>query len=821
MALIVGNDGIDTLQGTAGKDVIYGFDPNGPQGQVSSIAAIRVASGLNQPLFAISPPGDTTRLFIVEKTGLIKILDLTTGQVLPTPFLDLTSQITTAGEQGLLGLAFHPDYANNGLFYVQLTNPSGDNEIRSYHVSASNPNQADVASVMPVITIDMPNTSDHRAGWIGFGPDGFLYASEGDGATATGQTIDDLLGNILRIDVNSDAFPDLARNYAIPPDNPYAGPTDGADEIFAIGLCNPWRPSFDRALGDFYIADVGANSWEEVDLGQLGANYGWPIREGAHGGILTGATDPIFEYPHGGSGASITGGYVYRGPSEGLQGQYFFADFVTSKVFTLRHEGNSWVPTERTSQIMPDVGAISSPSSFGEDALGNLYIVDFNGEVFRLTPTVASADQGDVLSGLGGDDFLFGGSGNDTLNGGLGNDFLNGGPGTDSAIFSGMRSAYTLAALAGDAVRVVGPDGTDTLTSVERLVFDDQTLSWPPVFADPTHELAAFGPGAGGWSSNDTYPRQVADVNADGRADIVGFSQAGVYVSLATAGGHFAMPTFELAAFGVNAGGWSSDNTYPRKLADVNGDGRADIVGFGQSGVYVSLATAGGHFAAPTFELAAFGANAGGWTSDNTYPRELADVNGDGRADIVGFSQAGVYVSLATAGGHFAMPTFELAAFGANAGGWSSDNTYPRELADVNGDGRADIVGFGQAGVYVSLATAGGHFAAPTFELAAFGANAGGWTSDDLSPRKLADVNADGMADIVGFGAAGIYVSLATGGGHFAAPTMGLPAFGANAGGWSSDNTYPRELADVTADGKADIVGFSHAGVYLSESFFL
>jgi glucose/arabinose dehydrogenase len=355
MALIVGNDGINTLPGTAGKDVIYGFDPNGPQGQVSSIAATRVASGLTQPLFAISPPGDTTRLFIVEKTGLIKILDLTTGQVLPTPFLDLTSQITTAGEQGLLGLAFHPDYANNGLFYVQLTNPSGDNEIRSYHVSASNPNQADVASVRPVITIDMPNTSDHRAGWIGFGPDGFLYASEGDGATATGQTIDDLLGDILRIDVNSDAFPaDHARNYAIPPDNPYAGPTAGADEIFAIGLRNPWRPSFDRAAGDFYIADVGANMWEEVDLGQRGANYGWPIREGAHGGTVSGGTDPIFEYPHGGSGASITGGYVYRGSSEGLQGQYFFADFVTSHISTLRFDGTMWVATDRTSQITPD-----------------------------------------------------------------------------------------------------------------------------------------------------------------------------------------------------------------------------------------------------------------------------------------------------------------------------------------------------------------------------------------------------------------------------------------------------------------------------------
>src|SRR5262245_52432232 len=274
--------------------------------------------------------------------------------------------------------------------------------------------------------------------------------------------------------------------------------------------------------------------------------------------------------------------------------------------------------------------------------------------------------------------------------------------------------------------------------------------------------------------------------------------------SLATGGGHFAMPTFELAAFGVEAGGWSSDNIYPRELADVNGDTRADIIAFSSAGVYESLATAGGHFAMPTFELAAFGVEAGGWSSDDTYPRRLADVNGDGKADIVAFSSAGVYESLATVGGHFAMPTFELAAFGTMAGGWSSNDTYPRALADVTGDGMADIVGFGSAGVYVSLATGTGHFAASTFELAAFGAGpgGGGWTSNNTYPRTLADVNADGRADIVGFGSAGVYVSLATGGGHFAAPAFTDTAFGVGAGGGSSYNGYPRQLADVAAHAK-------------------
>jgi uncharacterized repeat protein (TIGR01451 family) len=281
----------------------------------------------------------------------------------------------------------------------------------------------------------------------------------------------------------------------------------------------------------------------------------------------------------------------------------------------------------------------------------------------------------------------------------------------------------------------------------------------------------------------------------------------------------FPLPTLQLSAFGPSAGGWSSDNIYPREVADVNGDGKADIVGFGSAGVFESRATGdpGGQFAAPTFELAAFGVDAGGWSSNDTYPRVLADVNGDTRADIVAFSSAGVFESLADAGGHFAAPRFELAAFGANAGGWSSDNTYPRALADVNGDHMADIVGFGADGVHVSLATGGGHFAAPTFELAAFGTNAGagGWTSQDLYPRTLADVNGDGMADIVGLGAAGIAVSLATGGGHFASPTFQLSTFGLDAG-WSSDTTYPRQLADINGNGTGDIVAFAANGVMTS-----
>jgi Glycosyl hydrolases family 16/FG-GAP-like repeat len=466
---------------------------------------------------------------------------------------------------------------------------------------------------------------------------------------------------------------------------------------------------------------------------------------------------------------------------------------------------NIWVPDSNWAEafdpsLQPALKAADNKSYF--------FDVDYV-HVAQLQPTIFGTEGNDNIVGTNLNEWIDARGGDDTINGGAG---------FDTAIFAGLRSAYTLTNLGNGNFQVSGPEGVDTLSNVERLVFDDQTLTALPTLAPPTFELAAFGPNAGGWSSDNTYPRLLADVNNDHMADIVGFGNGGVWVALATGGGHFAQPTFQLAAFGPNAGGWSSDDTYPRLLADVNNDQMADIVGFGNNGVWVSLATGGGHFAQPTFELAAFGPNAGGWSSDNSYPREVADVNGDHMADIVGFGNGGVWVALATGGGHFAQPTFELAAFGLNAGGWSSDDTYPRLLADVNNDQMADIVGFGNAGVWVALATGGGHFAQPAFELSAFALNAGGWSSENTHPRMLADMNGDKLADIVGFGNTGVWVAPATGGGHFAQPTFELSAFGPNAGGWTSQDTYPRMAADVTGDHVADIVGFGNAGVWAALS---
>jgi len=327
---------------------------------------------------------------------------------------------------------------------------------------------------------------------------------------------------------------------------------------------------------------------------------------------------------------------------------------------------------------------------------------------------------------------------------------------------------------------------------------------------------------AGGWSSQDRFPRMLADVNGDGRADIVGFGNDGALVALANGAGGFDPGYFAVFGFGFmpRAGGWGSQDQFPRMLADVNGDGRADIVAFGNAGVWVSLADGGGGFGAAYLAAAGFGfgAQAGGWSSMDRFPRMLADVNGDRRADIVGFGNAGAWVSLADGGGGFG-PAY-LAAFGfgfaPEAGGWSTQDRFPRMLADVNGDGRADIVGFGNAGAWVALADGSGFFGAAYLAVFGFGfgAQAGGWASQDRFPRLMADLNGDRRADIVGFGNAGTWASLGNEAGGFDAARLVTSAFGVQSAGWSGQGLYPRVLGDINGDGRADVVGFGNAGVW-------
>lgn len=456
--------------------------------------------------------------------------------------------------------------------------------------------------------------------------------------------------------------------------------------------------------------------------------------------------------------------------------------------------------------------------------------------------TLIGNDVANILIGGAGRDVMTGGAGNDTFKDTAAN--LNGDTITDFAV--GDRLVISDAAVTGfsytssngvltfghTSMTVTGA-GSGSVFSVAAAAEGGVELTMRSQFAAPAFELQAFGYGAaaGGWQSNLQYPRMMADVNGDHRADIIGFGQAGAYISLATGTGSFGAPVLASTEFGASAsaGGWSSNDRYPREMADVNGDGRADIVGFGENGVYVALSRADGTFAPSTLVSSQWGAAplSGGWASNAIFAREMADVNGDGRADIVGFGQAGVYVSLGQANGTF-LPAF-LASnqFGTSAiaGGWSSDDRYPRVLADVNGDNRADIIGFGESGVVVALANANGTFGPPMLATSEFGAgsSAGGWSSNDIFHRAVADVDGDGKADIVGFGSGGVYIAHGLGNGTFDSSVLDLHAFGfgSDAGGWSSQDHYPRLLADVTGDGTADIIGLGNAGVYVSLSHLL
>ena len=286
----------------------------------------------------------------------------------------------------------------------------------------------------------------------------------------------------------------------------------------------------------------------------------------------------------------------------------------------------------------------------------------------------------------------------------------------------------------GQILSVFGQTGTYTLEAAD---LGPTTETFPQV----SWSLGEFGTTAGGWTSQDTYPRLLADVSGDGKADIIGFSSNGMVISRNDGGGHFTVPELVLSQFGTNVGGWTSQDQYPRMLADVDGVNRTDIIGFSSNGVVVSLNDGSGHFAAPEAVLSQFGINAGGWTSQDQYSRMLAYIDGDGRPDIIGFSSNGVVVSLSDGSGRFTAPEPVLSQFATNVGGWISQDSYPRLLDDINGDHRADMVGFSSTGVVTSLNDGSGHFSSPQFVLPYFGSNAGGWTSQDTYPRLLADVN--------------------------------------------------------------------------------
>ncbi|MFI7495960.1 FG-GAP repeat domain-containing protein [Kocuria sp. M4R2S49] len=322
-------------------------------------------------------------------------------------------------------------------------------------------------------------------------------------------------------------------------------------------------------------------------------------------------------------------------------------------------------------------------------------------------------------------------------------------------------------------------------------------------FGAPQLRLGSFGYDQG-WRV-DEHPRLLGDVNGDGRDDIVAFGNAGTYVSYGQADGSFTAPALKLGSFGSDQGWTVADHL--RVLGDVNGDGRDDIVAFGNAGTYVSYGQAGNTFTAPALKLGSFGSDQG-WNEDR-YPRELADINGDGLDDIVGFGYAGTWVSYGRTDNTFTAPALKLQNFGA-AQGWTVDQ-HPREVGDVNGDGRDDIVGFGYGGTWVSYGQANGNLSAATRKVQNFGV-AQGWTVGQ-HPRELADMNGDGIEDIVGFGYGGTWVSYGRANSTFSAPALEVANFGL-AQGWTEDR-FPRELGDVNGDGRDDVVGFGYSSTYI------
>lgn len=366
--------------------------------QPPSVQVVEVANTLSSAIGATHAGDGSGRLFVVQKTGEIRVWDGT--QVLIAPFLDLSSLVSGGNEQGLLGLAFHPNYASNGLFYVNYTDLAGDTVVARYTTSPPSSNTANAASVFPILGIAQP-AANHNAGDMHFGTDGFLYIASGDGGAnaANGQDSTTLLGELLRIDIDGDDFPaDPNRNYAIPATNPLVGVAGAAEEIFVQGLRNPWRFSFDRANGDLFIGDVGVGSWEEVDWLPAGAaanaNLGWPCYEGPDPFNLTGCGPigsyqfPIVSLAHGPAPlnhCSVIGGFRYRGSFSALVGYYFFSDWCTGQLWAAWQDGGGW-----SSQAVLDLDTFTF-TGFAEDEAGELYLAGG----FRLLRIIADEVFGD------------------------------------------------------------------------------------------------------------------------------------------------------------------------------------------------------------------------------------------------------------------------------------------------------------------------------------------------------------------------------------------------------------------------------------------
>jgi len=359
----------------------------------TAVIAFPALPEFKEPVELTSPNDGTDRIFVVSQKGVIHEFSSKVDAGTENIFLDITNKVASGGEAGLLGLAFDPDYKNNGYFYVNYTrkNSSLETVISRYKVSATDPNKADRNSEVVLLTCAQPY-DNHNGGKLAFGNDKFLYIAVGDGGSwgdphGNGQSKTQLLGKILRIDVSKT---DEGKKYAIPADNPFKGNTQSfSEEIYAYGMRNPWRFSFDRSTGWLWAGDVGQNQREEVDIIEKGGNYGWNIMEGDNGYKSahyngTGLSLPILSYEHGILGSCITGGYVCHNENlPALKGKYIYGDYTSGNIWALSYSGKKAGNNELIAKVAP-----GSLSSFGEDSKNNLYILNYNdGKVYKLVQT--------------------------------------------------------------------------------------------------------------------------------------------------------------------------------------------------------------------------------------------------------------------------------------------------------------------------------------------------------------------------------------------------------------------------------------------------
>ena len=641
-----------------------------------------VLQGLSSPLYVTHARDGSGRLFIVEQAGRIKILQ--PGAVAPSVFLDITDRVQDGGERGLLGLAFHPRYASNGFFYVSYTDLTGDVIIARYQASSANPNVANPGSELILKTIPHRQFGNHNGGMVEFGPDGRLYVGVGDGGGGNdpdnhAQSLGTLLGKILRIDVDTPAP-------YIPPDNPFG------NEIWAYGLRNPFRFSFDRGTGQLFAGDVGQGAREEIDIITRGGNYGWRVFEGT---LCTGLgpaacgpgfLPPIVDYAHAGGRCTVIGGYVYRGAAGTLPlGTYVFADFCTGEIFVLQ---NGAV------QVLLDTGL--SIASFGEDAAGELYVVGLGGTVHRLV-----ADPGAFAGGV----FIAAG---DLPRSGT---ILTGpGPGTSSRVRifrpDGSPEVTNLLAFGPfmGGVRVaVGDVNRD---GVPDLVLGAGAGGGPHVRVlsgtDPSVELASFFAFTPAFTGG-VYVA-AGDVDGDGAADLIVGAGAGGGPHVRVFSGAALPALVELASFFAYVPGFTGGVRVA--VGDVNRDGRLDIVTGPGPGGGPHVRVFSGAALPALVEQAGFFAFTPAFTG-GVYVA-AGDMDGDGTAELVVGADAGGGPHVRVFSGAGLPALVERASFFAYDPAFRGGVRVA--VGDTNGTGRLDIVtGAGPGGgPHVRVFTGGG-----------------------------------------------------------------------------------------------------------------